>query len=320
MCFLWGENGVYSSGNKKSVPKEMEWSVIQRIFSEIGQHKPMFIISGGEPLLYSKFRELAVLLKKHRTYAYINTNGYHIGRYIDVIENNPYLIFYVSLDGTKNVNDALRGGGVFEKVVNNLRRLRSLKTRHYIGLQFTLMPENVSVLYDLCREAVVLGVDWILINLRWNLTQGQAKAYEEQLKRDFGVEAWSQRGYLTPSYAVSDKVFIEQYHKVRKARWPVHISCYLKRPEDLDSYISCHSSDAFCYKQWVRMDVLSTGDVTPCGPYPDLIFGNLKDKSVDEIWNGGAYQEFRRYRRSKAFPVCQKCDCLYLYSKDRMML
>ncbi len=323
MCFLWGETGVYTSADKRPVPQELDWSIVQKIFLEIGRYQPTFILSGGEPLLYSHFRDLAALLKKYRTCAYINTNGNHIDKHLEDIEDNPYLVFYVSLDGTKLVNDKLRGEGVYDKVVSNIRKLKSLRTRHYVGIQFTLMPENAGVLYDTCKEAVDLGVDWVLINLRWNLSKEQGTAYEEQLLKDFGVKAWSHKGYVTPSYPVDIKEFIEQYNRVKRARWPIGVSSYLKKPQDLERYIHegyKNPYNNFCYKQWVRMDVLSTGEVTPCTPYPDLTFGSLKTKSVNDIWNGEAYKKFRQYRRKKVLAVCSKCDCLYLYNKGRVLL
>lgn len=322
MCFLWGETGIYTAEDKMPVPRELDWKVVQRIFHETGKQRPLFILSGGEPLLYSRFRDLAALLKEHKTCAYICTNGGHIDKYLDVIENNPYLIFYVSLDGTKEVNDLLRGKGVYDKAVSNIKKLKSLRSPHYVGIQFTLQPENVGLLYDTCQEAVGLGVDWVLINLQWNLSEEQSKKYEQELHNDFGVMPRSQKGYVTP-YPVDIKEFISQCRKIKSSRWPIYISSYLRKPEDLDLYINEEHKNPynnFCYKQWARMDVLSDGRVTPCMPYPDLTFDSLAEKSVEEIWNGKSYMKFRQYRRKRSFSVCSKCDCLYLYDKGRARL
>ncbi len=319
MCFLWGENGVYTAG-KRELPRELDWNVVQKIFSESGKHHPSFILSGGEPLLYSHFKDLAGLLKKHRSCAYICTNGGHLDKHLDAIENNPYLIFYVSLDGTKEVNDLLRGEGVHDKVVSNIKKLKSLRPAPYVGVQFTLQPENVSVLYDTCKEMVALGVDWILINLRWHINEEQANNYEQELKEDFGVTPWSHKGYVAP-YPVDTKEFIRQCEKVNNARWPIYISSCLRKPEDIDLFVNNDQKNPynnFCYKQWVRMDVLSNSQVTPCIPFPDLTFDSLANKSVEEIWNGEAYAKFRQYRRKKVFSVCSKCYCLYLYDKARV--
>ncbi|MDE2027214.1 MAG: radical SAM protein [Candidatus Omnitrophica bacterium] len=323
MCFLWGETGIYTSGDKVPVPRELDWKIIEKIFQQTSGQKPLFILSGGEPLLYSRFKHLAGLLKESRSCAYICTNGGHIDKHLDVIEGNPYLIFYISLDGTKETNALLRGRGVYDKVVNNIKKLKSLRPGPYVGIQFTLQPENVNVLYDTCREMVGLGVDWILINLRWNVSERQARDYEKQLQEDFGVKAWNQQGYVTASYAVDTKEFMVQCARIKAARWPIYISSYLRKPEDLDAYINDEYKNPynnFCYKQWARMDVLSDGQVTPCMPYPDLRFDSLADKSIMEIWNGEPYRKFRQYRRKKSFSVCSKCDCLYLYDKERSRL
>ncbi|MDE2028620.1 MAG: radical SAM protein [Candidatus Omnitrophica bacterium] len=325
MCFLWGEEGVYTSEDKKPVPHELDWQLAQKVILEAertGKHHS-FILSGGEALLYSRFKDLANLLKERRAFTSIITNGGGIGKHLDVIEDNPYLSFYVSLDGTKEVNEVLRGKGVYEKVTNNIKRLKAFRRPPYVAILFTLQPENVGVLYETCRELVNIGVDRVLINLRWNLSKAQGDAYERQLQEDFGARAWTHKGYITPSYPVSTREFITQYEKIKKARWAVHISSYLRKPEDLDVYINeghRNPYNNFCYKQWLRMDVLTDGQVTPCYPYPDLKFDNLADKSIDQIWNGEPYKRFRQYIRKKSLPVCSKCCALYLYDKNRMML
>lgn len=323
MCFLWGESGVYAAEDKIPVPRELDWKIVQKIFSETRKGHHGFILSGGEALLYSHFKDLADLLKEQRTFTSIITNGTHLDKHLDVIENNPYLSFYVSLDGTKEVNEILRGKGVYEKVTSNIKKLKSLRTPHYVAILFTLQPENVGVLYDTCKEMVALGVDRVLINLRWNLSKEQGAAYEKELQNDFGVKAGSHKGYITSSYPVSTKEFKDQYERVQKARWPIHISSYLRKPEDLDLYKNegyKNPYNNFCYKQWLRVDVLSNGQVTPCYPYPDLTFDNLSNKSVEEIWNGESYTRFRQYIRKKAFSVCSKCCSLYLYDKGRTIL
>ncbi len=322
MCFLWGKTGVYSSGDKLPVPREMDWKIVEKIFHETGKRRPLFILTGGEPLLYTRFRDLAALLKEYQSCAYICTNGLHVDKYLDVIENNPNLIFYISLDGTNEVNDLLRGSGVYDKVVSNIKKIKSFRSSHYVGIQFTLQPENVGVLYDTCREMVGLGVDWILINLQWSLSEQQAEIYERELQNDFGVMPKSHKGYVS-SYGVDITEFINQCEKIKSSRWPIYISSYLQKPEDLNAYMNQENNNPyndFCHKQWARMDVLSTGQVTPCMPYPDLTFGSLADKSVEEIWNGMSYMKFRQYRRKRAFSVCSKCDCLYLYAKGRARL
>jgi len=322
MCMFWGEGGVYAKGAPPPDHQELEWETLEGLFRQAGYYHPSFILSGGEPLMYSHFDRLASLLHKTRCFAYVCTNGMMLEKKLPRIQGNPYLVFYVSLDGTEQINDALRGKGVHEKVIRNIKKLKSLPHPPYVGVQFTLQPENVGVLYETCKEVVALGVDWVLINLRWYLSQEQADEYAAALKEEFKVTPRSQEGFIA-SYPLDTGEFIRQCEKIRQEKWPIQISSYLKEPQDIVTYMERPRENPynnFCYKQWIRMDVLPSGDVTPCIQYPDLVFGNLKENGLMQIWNSPAYADFRKTVRKKLFSVCGRCYCLYLYDKGRIKL
>lgn len=322
MCMLWGRVGWCKKEPAQVVSKELDWNMLKDTINRAAEFHPSFIFSGGEPLLYSHFEDLAKLLKEKRCFAYICTNGLLLDKFKYIISENPYLTFLVSLDGLKEENDLLRGKGIYEKVTDNIRLLKSLKNPPYIGIQFTIMPENVTNMYKFCKEMVKLDVDWILLNLCWFISEGQAKEYERFMFKDFNIIPRTHLGYLYP-YHLDKEKFVSQFRKIRSEKWPIQISCYLKEPEDVYIYVDrpqIPPGNRFCYKQWLRMDVTPSGDATPCILFPDLTFDNLKEKSVLEIWNSTCYEKFRRKIRRGPLPVCSKCDALYLYDASRRYL
>lgn len=322
MCMFWGEKGIYGIGNPKAASEELDFAVIDRILKETGHRHPSFILSGGEPLLYSRFHDLVAILKKYQCFAYVCTNGTMLEKYIPAVIDNPFLIFYLSVDGPSEINDALRGEGSYTLVVDNLRRLKALRQNNYVGIQFTLQKENVPYLYDTCKEMVAAGADWILINLKWYLSPQQAYQYETVLQKEYNVTPQSHSGFLLP-YDIDKEEFIRQCQKIRSEKWPIQISSYLKKPEDIYAYTDypdINPYNQFCFKQWIRMDVLPDGQVTPCIQYPDLKFGSLMDTPVKEIWNGQFYKQFRKKINRELLPVCSRCYCLYLYDAHRQVL
>jgi radical SAM protein with 4Fe4S-binding SPASM domain len=322
MCYEWGEVGWCHEQPKKKVARELDFGVVEKLFRETGNLQPYFILHGGEPLLYSRFSEIAELLKEHRCFSITCTNGTALDRFEETIKANPYLTFLVSLDGTEPVNDQLRGSGVYRKVVANIRRLKALRHPPYIGIQFTIRPENVGIMYEFCEEMVELGVDWILLNPSWFVSADQAKAYEEFIVKHFGFMPKTHLGYLLP-YELDKNVFIEQYRLIRGRRWPIQISCYLKKPEDIHTFVDTPEippGNDFCYQQWTRMDVTPDGEVTPCILYPDLKVGNLHDQGVMEVWNSDPFARFRQIRRHEVLPICAKCNAVYLHDRKRKVL
>ncbi len=70
---------------------------------------------GGEPLLRRTLLERGIPLFARNT---ITTNGT-----VPLVDFGPGVLYVVSLDGPEEVNDALRGGGTYRRVLRNLERL-----------------------------------------------------------------------------------------------------------------------------------------------------------------------------------------------------
>jgi radical SAM protein with 4Fe4S-binding SPASM domain len=322
MCYEWGDVGWCHDQPKAAMNKELDWVVIEKLFANAGRDHPYFILIGGEPLLYSRFGDVARLLKQRCCFAITCTNGILIDRHESALEDNPYLTFLISLDGPEKENDILRGNGVYKKVVRNIRFLKSRRRPPYIGMEFTIRPENVAVMYDFCQEMVDLGVDWILLNPCWFVSENQARAYERFMQEHFHLTPKTHLGYLMP-YELDKEVFLAQMEKINGEKWALQISCYLKKPEDIHAYVDTPEvppGNTFCYRQWSRMDITPDGQVAPCILYPDLIVGDLHEQGVMEIWNSAAFAEFRRIRRKEVLPICAKCNALYLHDSKRKYL
>jgi radical SAM protein with 4Fe4S-binding SPASM domain len=321
MCYEWGDAG-WCKQDAAGAREELGWSAIDRIFNEHAGSRPSFILIGGEPLLYSHWKLLAQRLRDERCFAITCTNGTVIDRHFDVSEDNRYLTYLISLDGQEAVNDRIRGRNTYRKIVENIRGLKALRRPPYVGIQFTVRPENIAGLYDFCVEMVDLGVDWVLINPTWFIDADQARAYEEFMQTHFSIRPKSHLSYLLP-FDLDTEEFERQYRRIRAARWPIQISCYLKEPADIHPFVNKPAEPLgnwFCYKQWLRMDVTPDGAVSPCILYPDLAFGDLKRQSVMSIWNSREYAHFREVRRKEVLPICSKCDALYLYDPKRKSL
>jgi radical SAM protein with 4Fe4S-binding SPASM domain len=322
MCYEWGAVGWCHELPKPAIAKELDWSIVQKLVAETGDRRPYFILIGGEPLLYSHFADLADLLRRTKCFAITCTNGLMLDRFEAELQDNPYLTLLISLDGPERENDLLRGRGVYRRVTRNIERLKALKRPPYIGIEFTIRPENVAVMYDFCQNMVSLGVDWILLNPCWFVSQEQALAYESFMQKHFSITPRTHLGYLMP-YELDKDEFVRQMEKIDHHRWPIQISCYLRRPQHIYTYVDrpeLPPENTFCYRQWSRMDITPDGEVTPCILYPDLIVGNLHDQHVMDVWNGPNFTRFRQLRRREILPVCAKCNALYLHDARRKHL
>lgn len=320
MCMLWGNVG-WKKQESADLTKELSWPIVESIFRQL-PFNASFVLSGGEPLLYSHIEQLLRLLQKNKTFTTICTNGTHLNAVSAAIDDNPYPTFLVSLDGLESENDAIRGKGVFSRVVQNILHLKTLKRPPYLGIQFTIRPENVHNMHRFCKEMVNLGVDWILLNPTWFVSEKQSHSYECFMQEHFNIMPKTHLGYLA-SCQIDKEVFIAEYEKIRHDRWPIQISCYLKEPLSIYPFIDDPQmlfDNDFCSKQWLRMDILPDGTVTPCVQFPDMTVGDLTKDALPTVWNSAEYQKFRCIIRQEPLPVCSKCNNIYLYDAKRKYL
>jgi radical SAM protein with 4Fe4S-binding SPASM domain len=70
-----------------------------------------------------------------------------------------------------------------------------------------------------------------------------------------------------------------------------------------------HSYVETCFYPWKAARVNPYGDVYSCSI--DVAFGNIRQAPFSQLWNGEAYQVFRRTLKQQGiFPKCTKCCAL----------
>ncbi len=138
--------GCYSRCNNATVDTEPvcqltdeEW---YKIFDEADELGISFILlAGGEPLLRYDIIEQAG--KKQNILFPIFTNGTFMSeKYFDMFDKCRNLIPIMSIEGNKEVTDARRGEGVYDKLIANMDEL--YKRGLIFGSSVTVTTENIN--------------------------------------------------------------------------------------------------------------------------------------------------------------------------------
>lgn len=136
--------GCYSRYNGSTTDTEpveqlssTEWL---RIFDEADELGISFIIlAGGEPTLRRDIIEAAG--KKQNILFPVFTNGTFIGeRYFELFDKCRNLIPIMSIEGGKEVTDARRGNGIYDRLITNMTELQ--RRGLVFGASVTLTSEN----------------------------------------------------------------------------------------------------------------------------------------------------------------------------------
>lgn len=92
------------------------------------------------------------------------------------------------------------------------------------------------------------------------------------------------------------------YVKSQDNRW------YFEEQTDKPTNHS-HYAAQFCEQPWIALTVMANGDVVPCTQdyNTEMKMGNIRENTLEEIWNGDAYRRFREYHVTGQFPPGHKC-------------
>lgn len=215
--------------------------------------------SGGEPLLRRDLEDLVRFASVNGLSTGTSTNGYAVTeRRAHSLKAAGLGRLQVSLDGTQEAHERVRGKGSFDRAVSAIRVSLNAGLRTHIC--FTAMRSNAHLLPEMINLALELGVDGF--NLSQFVPTGRGAASEA----------------LAPLTA---KRLLEVWLDAR-ARYPaLHLTAHSSglaalSPETQPCRGGCQAGISIgC--------ITPDGDVTPCVMFP-LSLGNLKDRPLAEIW------------------------------------
>ena len=165
-----------------------------KIFSNVvekrGIKDKVVYLTGGEPLVYPKFKELFCLCKSLGFIIRLQTNGIAINRLSEAdlkLFDYDKLTIKISLDGpTDVVHEILREKGSFDKIISGYTKLKSVVPNIRIGAKTVLHTKNESCIEDMLMFLYDMGFTGWTYNVLRNV--GNANTLSPEL---FGVDEFS---------------------------------------------------------------------------------------------------------------------------------
>jgi radical SAM protein with 4Fe4S-binding SPASM domain len=211
------------------------------------------LITGGEPLLRKDLKKIFKCIKKNKLKLFLATNS--------LLINNSNIKFIksfvdkinISLDGSPEIHDQIRGKfGAFKTVEKRLILLKLKKIP--ISISFTVHDKNYKELPFVMQFCIK---NKFPLNIKRFINLGRGK------KNKIGL---SKENYL----------YVMKFVKNNKNRLKISFK---------DPYSSvCFLNNYGCYAGVHILSIKNNGDVWICTKvnYP---IGNIKKKSLIEIWN-----------------------------------
>jgi MoaA/NifB/PqqE/SkfB family radical SAM enzyme len=295
----------------------MKTETCLKLVSDVAAFRPRICISGVEPLLHPELESIIDVIKSRRLYLSLSTNGILLEQHAGMLANSSLDEIVVSIDGTEDVHDSIRGQGVYRKVLNGLISLKQAKAENphsklCVIVNYCINDRNCGSLTDFARVMIGLeGIYMLSFTFMYFVTEGASNAQAAEF-HDLGQTSSSQISGISLSSIDTDRLW-EQIREINKMPFPYRISFNIDMPspETLHNYFHAPEINVGkkrCLIPWNRATILHNGDCiihNRCIAYKT---GNILEMSFNKMWNGPAYRAFRtRLKKAGLFPVCARC-------------
>jgi MoaA/NifB/PqqE/SkfB family radical SAM enzyme len=288
-------------------PADLSWDLFTSIVSQVPGLQRVVLHGVGEPMLVKELPRMIRYLKERGLYVLFNTNGTLLAprKRREIVETGLDEL-RVSLDAAEAESFLkVRGKDMFDRIVRNLTEFIQLQqqmgaTTPRVSLWLTGLKETVEQLPDFVRLAARIGIAEVhLQRLVFDeLGRGLARPDSSLFEATQAAEAAAIDAAETLGRELGVKL---------DASGATEPGLSLQRQGDTPWQA--------CRRPWSLMYFTAHGTALPCciAPfstrgYDGYTLGNAKTQSLDEIWNGPAYRDFRAGLMSEAPPKpCENC-------------
>jgi radical SAM protein with 4Fe4S-binding SPASM domain len=329
-CYQWNEQGFFRDFSPARQKTELDIEIVESVLRTTAPARSKLFLWGGEPLMHTKFGEVAALLEQYPRTVNMCTNGLLFKRKLnDLLRIGENLNLLVSLDGLGEDHEALRGKGTFKRTMENIKMMLDLKrTGEFAGeLSLSCMVSHVTVgkMYEFMEWAEELGVNTVYFQFPWYISPEVAaqmdEVYEQSfswLKPDTGTKqpTWHSYTYQLPAEQLP--VLRESMARLASRSWRVRVRYQPQlEADEVEDFILGTSRPAQrrskCLAVSNRMEVHADGNVSSCKFFPEFVVGNLYRTELTELWQSESFRQVRSILSANGMmPVCSKCILLYL--------
>ncbi|MDA8052148.1 MAG: radical SAM protein [Rhodospirillales bacterium] len=289
-------------------PADMSYELFLRIVDQLPGLRRAVLHGVGEPMLVRELPRMIRTLKERGVYVLFNTNGTLLSpRRREGLVASGLDELRVSLDAADPASfRKVRGRDFFACIVRNLRAFVAFQQasgaeKPRLSLWLTGLRETIAELPRLVALAAEIGIRDVYL---------QRLVFDE-----------TGRGLARPNQALFDRLRKEDEAAIGEAtelaaRLGVRLDASgatepglsLRRGEDSAPWSACR-------RPWSLMYFTAHGRALPCciapfaaRDYATYTLGDAKKETLEEIWNGPAYQEFRAGLLGPTPPrPCQNC-------------
>ena len=279
-------------------PKDLTFEEFRAVVDQLPTLERAVLHGIGEPLLNRELPKMVEDLKGRGVYVLFNSNATLLTpdwqeRLIEAGLDE----FRVSMDAaTEEKYERIRGLPMLDKLVANLKEFHRLKRRMgvqrpRVSLWLVGLKENIHEMPAFFAIAEEVGADEVYLQrlvYAEGGPEGSLMGRENSLYRSGGGEV--------------DEVLRLCEELSRKHGVALRASGATHPGRSLLGGAEPYPWQA-CRRPFTLMYMTANGNILPCciapfavalHEYPEIVLGNVREQSLEEIWHGRLYQKFRR--------------------------
>lgn len=290
-CYIFSEK-------KQFKLHEMSWADVESTlancleFCEKANRLPYFYITGGDPILHSRFWDILALLNECGIPFTILGNPFHLTDEVcQRLKECGCERYQLSIDGLRETHDAIRKKGSFDNTLEKIQVLRNAGIR--CAIMTTVSGTNVNEIPGIIDLVVEHKAD-IFAFARYCPTSTEKSAHlSPEQYRDLLEICWEK----FEMYKDSGTNFNLKDHL-----WTLFLyeKGLFQIPEDLEPeliYEGCNCANC-------HLTILPKGDVYACRRFESNV-GNVFDEKLFDIFTSDKMDAYRDYSK---FEKCSKCE------------
>lgn len=308
----------YANGGMR-LQNELKKDEIEKVIGQLSDMGCLSIFfTGGEPFTRNDIIELFRYTSENKMSVLTSTNGGLVRReqLMQINKIDGMKIFQVSLDSSKKeIHNQIRNSpNAYDRALKTIQDSVQILGKN-VAVATVLMKSNYDDISNIMRLASDLGADTFALNLL--LKFGRAS---ENLDSSIREKIESIQNLFATFQELGGRIKFTNNTTIPPFMIPT------------DMRDELHDKFCFCSFPFL-LAVESNGDVAPCDGFlgmKEYIMGNVRNKSIDEIWNSQKMKKIRSIKPEDLKGVCHKCvyrdSCMggcraaaYLNYKDMRM-
>jgi MoaA/NifB/PqqE/SkfB family radical SAM enzyme len=320
MCGQWSQEG-YIRNHLESLKHELSLPDWKRLVDELAAHGlQTVLLRGGETFMFPGIIELLDYIHNKGMYISIDTNGTLLKQYAEDIVRIGSIHLTISVDGPEDVHDAVRGvAGTFQRMKEGVARIAELEAaggnKVSRSATFTISRYNyhsMGVMPDVVRS---VGIPVITIVPYYYFPEAVGRKYEQELS-SLGGQAFSWVGFHHEDSGVDVEEYLRQFRLYKENLGDLYNYPYMAMDEEQYRVwfadAQAQVGPPHCQNVEKYVDIQPDGSANFCVDFVDYSFGNVKDASIEQLWNGEPAERFREFRRKQPLAACYRCGAKYM--------